>query len=289
MAAGWTILWIIAFAGVTEETIDCAEINGEIVCQEVNGGIYFAMLLSYFFTHQVIQNTIHVVIAGVVGTWWFAPDDASSCCSAGIFGSIKRALTTSFGSICFGSLLVAIIQALRTLADNNRADGEGNMLLCLVSCILSCLEGILEYFNKWAFIYVGLYGYGYMDAGKNVIQLFKSRGWSALIADDLVGRALATLSLVVGLLAGAVGVILATTTDWFDANDGVDGRITSFVLGLIIGLVLTSIALSSIASGVNAVIVLFAEAPAEFEQHHPELSRKMRDTWQSCYPGINIG
>ena len=285
MAAGWTILWIIAFAGVTEDTVECAEINGEIVCQEVNGGIYFAMLLSYFFTHQVIQNTIHVVIAGVVGTWWFAPDDASSCCSAGIFGSIKRALTTSFGSICFGSLLVAIIQALRTLADSNRGDGEGNMLLCLVSCILSCLEGILEYFNKWAFIYVGLYGYGYMDAGKNVIQLFKSRGWSALIADDLVGRALATLSLVVGLLAGAVGVILATTTDWFDANDGVDGRITSFVLGLIIGLVLTSIALSSIASGVNAVIVLFAEAPAEFEQHHPELSRKMRDTWQSCYPG----
>ena len=288
MAAGWSILWIIAFFGVID-SVECEEINGEIVCQQVNGGIYFAMLLSYFFTHQVIQNTIHVVIAGVVGTWWFAPDDASSCCSAGIFGSIKRALTTSFGSICFGSLLVAVIQALRTLADNNRGDGEGNMLLCLVSCILSCLEGILEYFNKWAFIYVGLYGYGYMDAGKNVIQLFKSRGWSALIADDLVGRALATLSLVVGLLAGAVGVILATTTDWFDANDGSDGRITSFVLGLIIGLVLTSIALSSIASGVNAVIVLFAEAPAEFEQHHPELSRKMRDTWQSCYPGINIG
>merc|ERR1712183_589013 len=116
------------------------------------------------------------------------------------------------------------------MGSNN--DGEPNMLSCLVSCILGCLEGILEYFNKWAFIYVGLYGYGYMDAGKNVIQLFKSRGWSALIADDLVGRALATLSLVVGLLAGAVGVILATTTDWFDANDGSDGRITSFVLSL---------------------------------------------------------
>ena len=288
VAAGWSTIWIIAFAGITDHTVECREEDGAMVCDNVNGGIYIGMFLSFFFTHQVIQNTIHVVIAGVVGTWWFAPDDASSCCSAGIFGSIKRALTTSFGSICLGSLLVAIIQALRALADSNN-DGEPNMLSCLVSCILGCLEGILEYFNKWAFIYVGLYGYGYMDAGKNVIQLFKSRGWSALIADDLVGRALATLSLVVGLLAGAVGVILATTTDWFDANDGSDGRITSFVLGLIIGLVLTSIALSSIASGVNAVIVLFAEAPAEFEQHHPELSRKMRDTWQSSYPGINIG
>ncbi len=33
------------------------------------------MFLSYFFTHQVIQNTLHVSVAGAVGTWWFAPED----------------------------------------------------------------------------------------------------------------------------------------------------------------------------------------------------------------------
>ena len=122
-----------------------------------------------------------------------------------------------------------------------------------------------------------------------MIQLFKSRGWEAVIADNLVGSVLNIVSAISGLLAGAVGVILATTTEWFDADDGVDGRITSFVLGFIIGLVLTSIALSSIASGVNAVIVLFAEAPAEFEQHHPKLSRKMRRAWKLVYPGIKMG
>lgn len=40
-------------------------------------------------------------------------------------------------------------------------------------------------FNKWAFVYVGIYGFGYIEAGKNVIELFKSRGWEAIIADDL--------------------------------------------------------------------------------------------------------
>lgn len=63
-------------------------------------------------------------------------------------GSLVRSLTTSFGSICFGSLLVAIIQATRALANAAR-DNENQILVCIAQCILSCLESLLEYFNKW--------------------------------------------------------------------------------------------------------------------------------------------
>lgn len=82
----------------------------------------------------------------VTGTWWFAPDEASSCCSAGICDSMKRAMTTSFGSICFGSLIVAIIQALRALANAARSNDDGNaILVCIAECILQCLASIVEY------------------------------------------------------------------------------------------------------------------------------------------------
>ena len=56
-------------------------------------------------------------------------------------------------------------------------------------------------------------------------------------------------------------------------------------LGFIVGVVLCSIFLGSIASAVNAVIVLFAEAPAEFQQNYPELSNQMRTAWMGVYPG----
>lgn len=62
-------------------------------------------------------------------------------------------MTTSFGSICFGSLIVAIIQALRQLAHQARQNGDAGILACIAECILGCLESIAEYFNKWAFIY----------------------------------------------------------------------------------------------------------------------------------------
>jgi hypothetical protein len=111
-------------------------------------------------SEQVFQNTMHAIVAGVVSTWWFDPSEASCCCSKAIWGSTVRATTTSFGSICFGSLLVAIIQTLRALVESARQDddveGCAAFLLCLVDCCLRCLEGILEYFNKFAYIYVGM-------------------------------------------------------------------------------------------------------------------------------------
>jgi len=111
-------------------------------------------------TEQVFQNTIHVAIAGVVSTWWFAPQDANSFCSLAIKDSFVRATTTSFGSICFGSLLVAIVETLKALVENVRQDSERDgceaFLLCIVDCLLGCLEDMLEYFNKFAYIYVGM-------------------------------------------------------------------------------------------------------------------------------------
>jgi hypothetical protein len=127
---------------------------------------------------------------------------------------------------------VAIIQAVRQLANTARNNGDANALLvCCADCILGCLESILEYFNKWAFVYVGLYGYSYLEAGKNVMALFKNRGWEAIIADNLVGTTMFFISLAVGLITGAVGLLFVTETDWYDsfANTAGNEKIIAFM------------------------------------------------------------
>lgn len=68
--------------------------------------------------------------------------------------SAGRALTTSFGSICYGSLIIALIQLLRALVRNaaDQAAQDGNMFafFCIfcVDCLLSIIEAIAQYFNK---------------------------------------------------------------------------------------------------------------------------------------------
>ena len=85
----------------------------------------------------------------MVGNWWFEPSEANCCCSSALNNSFLRAITTSFGSICFGSLLVAILDALRLLAQTARNADDGGIGACIAECILNCLARLLEYFNKW--------------------------------------------------------------------------------------------------------------------------------------------
>lgn len=291
-AFGWTMLWTASVLGIQDSIIQCEDDgNGNTICSNPNYLILFLLFVSYFFTHQVLQNTIHTTVAGVVGTWWFVPDEVGFCGSA-VLGSFWRTLTTSFGSICFGSLLVAIVEATRQIIEALKSNDDiGSSLACCLDCLLGIIQGLLEYFNKWAYVYVGLYGYGYCEAGSNVMQLFRDRGWEAVIADDIVSTVLFMMSLLVGLISCGAGLLIANQSDLFDevVANLQDGQATvNIIVGIIcfiIGIALCSIVMGTISSAVNASIVLFAEAPAEFEAHYPELSREMRNAYLDAHPG----
>ena len=70
----------------------------------------------------------------------------------------KRALTTSFGSICLGSFIVAAIQTVRAILHSlarQRGDNVAvQIIACLVDCILGCIEGLVRMFNKYAYVQV---------------------------------------------------------------------------------------------------------------------------------------
>lgn len=92
--------------------------NMEGYCEnDISGIVAFLLLLSFYWTQQVISNIVHVTVAGTVGTWWWAPLEANSCCSEAVRSSYIRAITNSFGSICFGSLLVAIVKAIKSMLE----------------------------------------------------------------------------------------------------------------------------------------------------------------------------
>ena len=161
----------------------------------------------------------------------FAPEDASSCCSSGVTSSLCRSTTYSFGSICLGSLIVAIIEALRQLAEqarsNNRENSSG-LLLCILDCLLGLVESIARFVNKWAFVYVGIYGYEYIQAGKNIMTLFAARGWDIIINEDLVGNVMFLVAIMTGSVFGLFGLILENSTTWF-ADAGQASQTVAFL------------------------------------------------------------
>ena len=44
---------------------------------------------------------------------------------------------------------MALVQALRHLNHMLRDNEDFNFLVCIIDCILACIEDIIEYLNKW--------------------------------------------------------------------------------------------------------------------------------------------
>jgi Plasma-membrane choline transporter len=222
----------------------------------------------------------HVTTAGTVGTFWFVPEEANGCCSSAVRDSYVRSLTTSFGSICFGSLIVAIIQAVKEMVHSMRENGD-SFVACCAECILGCIESLVEYFNKWAYVrdvhafscdcflivqdspayfvqcdYVGLYGMSFIEAGSSVMTLFRNRGWTAIIADMMVDTVLMMVSFGVGAITAVCAVLFGAAVSAGDSSI----LVIAGVLGFILGYVMSATFFSVVSSAVNTVIVCFAES-----------------------------
>lgn len=117
-----------------------------------NALLVIGLVFACFWTQQVIENIMHVTTAGVVGSWWFNAMADPSYCSPTLTSSLTRSLTYSFGSICFGSLLVAIIQTL----ERARYSRNGRLIDCL-------LQVRSFQFSKW--MVCALCAHPYYDTG----------------------------------------------------------------------------------------------------------------------------
>lgn len=174
----WSVCWALATSSTIYVQAQC---DPEGNCEgSVSGLLMFGFFLSFYWTSQIITNVVHVTTAGTVGTWWFNPEDASGCCSSGVRDSYGRSLTTSFGSICLGSLLVAIVQSLKEIAYAAR-DGEDSVLVCCAACILNCIGKTTN--KKSQEIFMNRHSHQFV-----VVSLLQNRCWNTSTRCDREGR-----------------------------------------------------------------------------------------------------
>ena len=100
----------------------------------INAGVIFVLLLSLYWTNEVNANLSHTSCCGmlclmrnfnsfyynhsnkgVAAVWFFSPESDMTWSHFPTFKAFVRSMTTSFGSICFGSLLVSIVHLIRAM------------------------------------------------------------------------------------------------------------------------------------------------------------------------------
>lgn len=240
--------------------------------------IIVALCFSFFWTWSVIGNVVHTTICGIMARWYFVPAQTSASIPA-----LKQSLTTSFGPIALGSLIMAIVRTIKLLTRVMRQVGQESdnlvisLLACCLMCIVSCLESALEFLSTYAYVHVAAYGCSFCEGAHQTWQLFKEAGLEMIVNYDFS----ASISFS-GSMAGAVVNSLLTWALVRYGGDYVlpdghtevyDGNLVWLYVAFaaLVGYGAVMVTMTAIESGACSLLVCYGEHPAVMQQQHPEL------------------
>ena len=150
-----------------------------------------ACLLNCMWTSLLFTELRGAVVAGSVGHWYYHHGDRSPPLRWPSLTSAKWAFTTQFGSLCFGSLILFILQLIQMLIrmlreQANRGDNSGlKLLCCMFECLFACFYEFVRIFTGFATIVVALSGQSFCDSAKTVYNVCKRNGFELVVVDQL--------------------------------------------------------------------------------------------------------
>ena len=248
----WLLIWSAAFSYAMQGGAPPAAI--------------FLLCLSLFWTSQLLRSVMHTTVAGTIGAWYFLSPNLPTTPT---HDALVRALTTSFGSLCLGSLVSAPLQVLRALAQRG-ASGQISVpgLKSASLCLLGFVDVIVRFFNDFAYSQVALYGKNFTRASWDTWTLLvRHSGVDALMQRDLVGSALALAAVLSGLCTSliastwACSVFGSSSTLWWQ----------TYIMSFAMGYVAVAAASSAVDAGVVALYVCYAEDPNPLASLAPSL------------------
>ncbi|KAJ7783184.1 plasma-membrane choline transporter-domain-containing protein [Mycena metata] len=294
----FTALLIQALLAVSVQINCCRPTYGFPACATTScssgkvAGLVFFEVFSFLWTSQVIGNVALATLAGgPYGCWYyFGPRGEGDMPKHPTLSAFGRASTLSLGSIAFGSLIVTLLELLKMIlrAAENSANADGHpveaCLACCAACFVGLIENLVQYFNRYAYIEIALYGKPYITAAK-VHSLLQDRGVSAIVNDSLVGMTLTWGGYAVGMLSSLFSYLyLRLTAPAYNA----DGNYTAPVLlfAFLIGLQCSLTLSSAIEAGVSTIFVGLGEDPQVLAIRAPALFALIAQTYPDVVQGV---
>jgi len=170
--------------------------------------------------------------------------------------SFGHAVSKSFGSVAFGSLILAIIEFLEFLVSKLKKTPTSNkaiqFIACLLRCFLSCVQGLVRFINRFAYISIAMHGNAFCSSAKGAFDLISRNSFSAVIVDSL-----SYFVLFVGKLLGtcACGIFTLFVLHVLDREIS----LVTMSSVVVISFVVFSLFANIVGVGVDTVMVCYLE------------------------------
>jgi len=277
-------VWLLFFFGASYSISKVAFAYDEII-----------LVLAFFWTEAVIRGALAMIIIGILLAWagtsiedskswiwkWTTPCSSSSTS----WKSVVRTFTEHFGSLCFGSFVLAALSTARYLVKKSQ---KGSLLKCCGVC-LCCLKYLiqsLDQFNIDAYVLVVVQNLSYLQSCKSTAKL--------LVENQLVMVSISmehTIGEVLGVCQSAVSFIVA----------GIVGGVCIFHMRLpfyltliviitayIIGFVVMSSARTGVDIGMKAIMMNFLFNPDGLIKEHPEFHERLMEVWGKRHADVPL-
>ncbi|PVU92992.1 hypothetical protein BB561_003498 [Smittium simulii] len=252
---------------------------------------YIYLGFIYFWAIQVIVNVLHTTVCGLFATYYFYEGASEGYpTDTPLLSSLKRASIYSFGSICFGSLIVAILQIFRAIVEMFRFNNTKHIVLTILNIftdyILGFIQGFIEYFNKYAYIEIAIYGKPFIKASKDTLRLLTSKGLMAVVNDCLTGNVFFMGSIIVSLFRNLLNQFVSTRILNSAVGNGGHGALLGFV-GFVFGVSVFTTINGIIGSGSSTAFVCLAEDERAVARSDPDMYAIVNEKYPDVISGIS--
>lgn len=236
------------------------------------------IIFSMYWSNQIVDNVVHTTVCGVFGTFYFLHGTGAAIVQP-VWNAFSRSMTYSFGSIAFGSLIVAILQLIRFLINSTRNEKD-NLAAACADCLIGIIESLVKYFNYYAYVHVAIYGKPYIESGKDTYELIKSHGVDVIINDSLIGKCMGIGNFLISSISAAFAFFAGVV------SVGGTGHTLPYIVSsctFLLSLMICAVATSLVGSGASATLVCYAEDPSALRRSKPELYREITSAYQFGY------
>lgn len=232
--------------------------------------IILGLLASMAWTLETLRNVAYTTIARSTSRLYLNEADGSAIrwerC-------LHVAFTSSFGSICLGSLVVPSLHVLRVLARGlNRIHGDNEFMFSCADCFVGVMNAFGRYANNWAYVQVGVKNKAFVRASEDTWDLFKSKHLNVVIDTDLTS----SFCVMSGIAGGMLCVIVSG--GWtFATHKALTASIS--IVSFFIGYFLVRITMAVPQGAVCTHYVCYAENPTSLEFLSSPVPERLKELW----------
>jgi hypothetical protein len=231
---------------------------------------FLYMLFCWFWTSEFIIAYGQLVIALSFTAWYFVREK-TALATDNVRWAFQTAGIYHAGTAAFGSLVIAIIKTIRAIIAyiQKKAKDSKNVVLvyimCILGCCMWCLEKIMKFINKHAYILTAIYGTSFCSSARKAFFLLLRNILRVAAVNMVSGFLIFIGSLFIPLLTTFICYLALAYNP--SATNEASGIVSPLVFTFILSYWVASMFLEIFGMGIETILFCFI---ADEEMFKPE-------------------